>query len=85
MEQVKKDHYSAFCKHLPICDPSLGVDLLREIHVLYDMNLKLEMLIEKLQMFAYSCVSVKHKLLWLRMWNETYFTRGQNIPQAWVF
>jgi len=31
MEHVGKDHYLAFCKHLPICDPSLGVDFLKEI------------------------------------------------------
>jgi hypothetical protein len=31
MEQVRKDHYLAFCKHLPICDPSLGTCFLREI------------------------------------------------------
>jgi hypothetical protein len=38
MEQVRKDQYSTLCKHLPICDPSLGVDFLREIQVHYDMN-----------------------------------------------
>jgi hypothetical protein len=26
MEQVKKDHYLAFYKHLPICDPFLGAN-----------------------------------------------------------
>jgi hypothetical protein len=70
MEQVKKDHCSAFCKHLPICDPSLGANFLREIQVHYDMNLELEMLTKKLQMFAYSFVSVEQKFLWLKMWNE---------------
>jgi putative hemolysin len=48
MEQVRKDHYSAFCKHLLVCDLSLGVDFLKEIQVHYDMNSKLEMLIKKL-------------------------------------
>jgi hypothetical protein len=24
MERVKKDHYSAFCKHLQVCDPLSG-------------------------------------------------------------
>ncbi len=28
------------------------------------------MLIEKLYMFVYSCISTKHKLSWFRMWNE---------------
>jgi hypothetical protein len=69
MEQVRKDHYLAFCKHLPICDPFLGVNFLREIQVHYDMNSKLKMLTKKFQMFAYSCVSAKQKFLWLKMWN----------------
>jgi hypothetical protein len=48
MEQMRKDHYSTFYKHLLICDPFLDVDFLRQIQVHYDINLKLEMLIEKL-------------------------------------
>jgi hypothetical protein len=48
MEQVRKDHYSAFCRHLLVCDISMGSNFLKEIHVHYDMNLELEMLIEKL-------------------------------------
>jgi hypothetical protein len=48
MEQVKKDHYSNVCKHLLICDPFLGANVLKEIYVHYDMNLESEMLIEKL-------------------------------------
>jgi len=47
MELAKKYHYSTFCKHLPVRDPFLCVDFLKEIHVHYDMNLELEM-IEKL-------------------------------------
>jgi hypothetical protein len=46
MEQVRKDHYLAFCKHSPIRDPSLGVNFLRELQVPYEMNLELKMLIE---------------------------------------
>jgi hypothetical protein len=48
LEQVRKDHYSAFCKHLLVRDFFLVVDFLREIQVHYDMNLELEMLIEQL-------------------------------------
>jgi hypothetical protein len=48
MELVRKEHYSAFYKHLSICDPTLGLDFLKEIEVHYDMNLEPEMLIEKL-------------------------------------
>jgi hypothetical protein len=47
MEQVRKDHYSTFYKYLPICDPYLGGYFLNETHVHNDMNLELEMLIEK--------------------------------------
>jgi hypothetical protein len=28
MEQVKKEHYSTFCKHLLICDLGLGIKYL---------------------------------------------------------
>jgi hypothetical protein len=38
MGLVRKDHYLAFYKHLPVHDLSLGVDFLKEIHVHYDMN-----------------------------------------------
>jgi hypothetical protein len=39
-----------FCKHLLICDATLGLGFLKEIQVHYDMNSKLKMFIEKLQM-----------------------------------
>jgi hypothetical protein len=82
MEQMRKDHYLAFCKHLPVCDPSLGVDLLKEIHVHYDMNSERKILIEKLQMLTYSFVSTKQKLSWLKMWNESVILREANkIPK----
>jgi hypothetical protein len=31
MELVRKEHYSAFYKHLPICDLALGPNFLKEI------------------------------------------------------
>jgi hypothetical protein len=31
MELVCKEHYSAFYKHLPVCDPTLGPNFLKEI------------------------------------------------------
>jgi hypothetical protein len=40
-------------------DLALGLSFLKEIQVHYDMNSKPKMLVEKLQMFAYSCVSSK--------------------------
>jgi hypothetical protein len=48
MDQVRKDHYSTFYKHLQVCDPSLGPYFLKETHFHYDMNLELEMLTKKL-------------------------------------
>ncbi len=65
VEQVKKDHYSAFYKQL-VCDQALSPDFLKEIQVHYDMNLEPEMLIEKLQMLAYSYVIPQHKFFWLK-------------------
>jgi hypothetical protein len=56
MEQVWKDHHSTFCKHLPVCDPTFGPYFLKEVQVHYVINSKPKMLMEKLQMLAYSCV-----------------------------
>jgi len=49
MELVCKEHYSTFYKHLLVCDMALGPNFFKEIQVHYNMNLKLEMLIEKPQ------------------------------------
>ncbi len=57
MEQVKKDHYFAFCKHLSVCNLAFSTNFFKEIQVHYDMNSELEMFIEKLHMPAYMCVS----------------------------
>jgi len=48
MEHVKKEHYSTFCKHFPICDSSIGTKFLQEIKAHYDNNLEPEMLNKKL-------------------------------------
>jgi hypothetical protein len=86
MDQVRKDHYSAYYKHLLICDPSLGVDFLKKIQAHYDMNLELEMLTEKLRMFTYSCVSIVQKLLWFKMWNEfVVLQEAKNFPKPGFF
>ncbi len=58
MEQVKKDHYFKFCKHLPMCDLAFP-DFFKAIHIHYDMNFDLEMLMEKLQILTYNCVSLE--------------------------
>jgi hypothetical protein len=31
IKHVRKDHYSAYCKHLLVCDPSLASNFLMEI------------------------------------------------------
>jgi hypothetical protein len=46
MEQVHKDHYFAFYKHLSMCDHGLGPIFWKEIQVYYDMNLEPKMFIE---------------------------------------
>ncbi len=71
MELVRKEHYFAFCKHLLICDPTLGLDFFKEIQVHYDMNLEPKMFMKKLQMLTYSCVTPQQKLSWLKTWNES--------------
>jgi hypothetical protein len=71
MEQVRKDHSSTFCKHLFVCNPALGTNFFKEIQVHYDMNSKSKMLIEKLQMLTYMCVSLERKIIWLKQWNES--------------
>jgi hypothetical protein len=57
MELVWKEHSFFFCKHLLVCDTTLGLDFLKEIQVHYDMNLEQKMFTEKLQMLACSCVT----------------------------
>jgi hypothetical protein len=66
MELVRKEHYFVFCKHLPICDPTLGLDFFKEIQVHYDMNSKAKMFTKKLQMLEYSYVIPQKKLSWLK-------------------
>ncbi len=38
MEQVWKDEYFAFCKHMLVCDFMFGHDFLKEIQLHYNMN-----------------------------------------------
>jgi hypothetical protein len=45
MESVQKEHMTTFHKKLPICDPTLGPEFLQKIHVHYNMNHDLEMMI----------------------------------------
>ncbi len=57
MELVRKEHYFTFCKHLPVCDLTLGLNFFKEIQVHCDMNSKTKMFTKELQMLAYSCVT----------------------------
>ncbi len=66
MEQVRKDHYFAFHKHLLVCNLALCPNFLKEIQVHYDKNFEWEMLTEKLQMLTYTYVFPKQKLVWLK-------------------
>jgi hypothetical protein len=38
MESVKKKHMTTFHKRLLVCDPTLGVEFLQQIHSHYNMN-----------------------------------------------
>jgi hypothetical protein len=71
MDAVQEEHMTTFHKRLPVCDPSLGPKFLQEVHIHYDMNPKSEMVTEKLQMLVSTCVSIDHKLFWLRQWNRS--------------
>jgi hypothetical protein len=42
------------------------MEKVKEIQVHYDMNYEPKMLIEKLQMLVYMCVSPKQKLVWFK-------------------
>lgn len=48
---------TTFTKFFLICDPALGLEFLHQIHIHYDMNSNLEMLIEKLQILTLATVS----------------------------
>jgi hypothetical protein len=60
MEQVKKEHYQTFCKHLPICDLVLKLEFLQEIQAHYNNNSELEMPLQifkcSLKNFRCSCI-----------------------------
>jgi hypothetical protein len=82
MEHVRKELYSIFYKHFPICDLGLWTELLQEIQAHYDNNLEPKMLIEKLQMLVYSFVSKEHKVSWLQQWNEyKVFREAKKFPK----
>ncbi len=70
MEQVRKEHYLAFYKHLLVCDLGFGIEHLQEIQAHYDNNPEPKMLTEKIQMLMYSIMSKEQKNSWLKKWNE---------------
>jgi hypothetical protein len=57
MELLWKEHYSTFCKHLSVCDPTLSLNFFKEINVHYNMNSESKIFTEKLQTLAYSYVT----------------------------
>jgi len=63
---VIKEHYSTFCKHFPVFDPTFGPKFLQEIQARYDNNPVPEMLIEKLQMLIYFFVNKEQIIAWLK-------------------
>jgi hypothetical protein len=62
MESVRKEHMTTFHKRFHVCDPSLGPKFLQQVHVHYNMNPYLEIMIEKLQLFVSSQVSNEKKV-----------------------
>jgi hypothetical protein len=66
MDQMRKENYSAFLKHLPICDPILGKEFLKQVHMHYEMSFEPNMLTKKLQMLVTSYVSSKQKVKWFK-------------------
>jgi hypothetical protein len=48
MESVWKEHMTMFHERLLICDLALGLEFFQQLQVHYNMNLDLEMMIEKL-------------------------------------
>lgn len=70
MDQVRKDNFSAFVKHLFVSNPIPGEEFLEHVQMHYDMFSKLEMLTEKLQMLVTSYVNNKKKVKWLKQWNQ---------------
>jgi len=66
MESVRKEHTTSFHKRLLVCDLTLGFEFLQQVQVHYNMNLDLEMMIEKLQLLVFSQVSNEQKVSWLK-------------------
>jgi hypothetical protein len=66
MESVQKERMIMFHKRLHVCDPTLDVEFLQQVQVHYNMNLDLEMMIEKLQLLVYSQVNNEKKVYWLK-------------------
>jgi hypothetical protein len=71
MDAVKKEHITPFNKHLPICDPTFRIEFLWQIQFHYDLNPKLEMLMEKVQMLVFSNVSSEQKVNLLKQWIQS--------------
>jgi hypothetical protein len=82
MEQVKKDHYLAFYKHLPICDPFLGANFEGDTCALwYELRVenanKKTLDVHLFLCFSWTQIFMVQDVEWI-----CCFTRGQKIPQA---
>lgn len=75
MNQVRKQNFSAFLKHLFVCNPIIGDKFLKEVQMHYDMSFELEVLAEKIQMLVTSCVSNEQKVKWFKKWNQLAIAR----------
>ncbi len=82
MDVVHEEHMITFHKQLHVCDPSLGLKFMHEVQIHYNMNPKLKMFIEKLQMLILACVCTNHKCFWFRQWNQSWIVKeAQKFPE----
>ncbi len=75
MDQVRKENFNAFLKHLFIYNPILGNKFLEQVYMHYDMFSEPKMLIEKFQMLVTSYVSSKQTFKWFKRWNQPVVAR----------
>jgi len=66
MDQVQKENYNAFFKHLLVCDLIFGKEFFEQIQMHYDMSSECKMLTKRLQMLVTSYVSSEQKVKWLK-------------------
>ncbi len=80
MEQMWKEIYTTFTKHLLICDIALREDFLQEKYQHYETNLHPKLLTKKLKYWSQIMINNKEKFKWLKTWNE--FQVVKKVPQV---